>query len=116
MATKLCDIGTNRGESFAEIAEWTVERNILRSPDGMITLRRNLVNSGLELIEEEAITENVVRAIGEEEATKMKRIKQLVPKKFQKLFKEFAGVKGSQIHASLSNGELVYHRFVLRKP
>ena len=87
----------------------------LRSPDGMITLRRNLVNSGLELIEEEAITENVVRAIGEEEATKMKRIKQLVPKKFQKLFKEFAGVKGSQIHASLSNGELVYHRFVLRK-
>jgi ubiquinone/menaquinone biosynthesis C-methylase UbiE len=88
----------------------------LRSQDGMITLRRNLINSGLELIEEEIITENVLRAISEEEGTKMNRIKQLVPRKFQNLFKEFAGVKGSQIHESLSNGELVYHRFVLRKP
>lgn len=88
----------------------------LRSPDGMITLRRNLLNSGLDLVEEETITENVVRAISEEEAIKMKRINQIVPKRFQKLFKEFAGVKGSQIHAGLSNGQLVYHRFVLRKP
>lgn len=87
----------------------------LRSPDGMITLRRNLVNSGLELMEEENITENVVRAISEEEAIKIHRITQLVPRKFQGLFKEFAGVKGSQIHAGLSNGTLVYHRFVLRK-
>jgi ubiquinone/menaquinone biosynthesis C-methylase UbiE len=87
----------------------------LRSPDGMITLRKNLLNSGLTLVEEEIITENVIKAISEEEAIKMSRIKKFVPTKFQKLFKEFAGVKGSQIHASLSRGELVYHRFVLGK-
>ncbi len=88
----------------------------LRSPDGIITLRNNLSGSGLELLEEEVITENIVRAISEEEAIKIMRIKKLVPKRFQKLFKEFAGVKGSQIHAALSTGQLVYHRFVLRKP
>jgi len=87
----------------------------LRSPDGMITLRRNLVSSGLRLIEEEVITENVLTAISEEEAVKLLRIKKFVPQRFQKLFKEFAGVKGSQIHLSLSTGELVYHRFVLQK-
>ena len=37
----------------------------------MITLRRNLLNSGLRLIEEEVITENVVRAISEEETIKL---------------------------------------------
>jgi ubiquinone/menaquinone biosynthesis C-methylase UbiE len=87
----------------------------LRSPDGMITLRRNLLNSGLSLVEEEVITENVVKAISEEEAIKVARIKKFIPDRFQKLFKEFAGVKGSQIHAALSTGELVYHRFVLQK-
>jgi len=73
------------------------------------------VNSGLRLIEEEVITENVLTAISEEEAVKLLRIKKFVPERFQKLFKEFAGVKGSQIHLSLSTGELVYHRFVLQK-
>jgi ubiquinone/menaquinone biosynthesis C-methylase UbiE len=87
----------------------------LCSPDGMITLRRSLGNSGLALIEEEVITENVVKAISEEEAIRIMRIKKFVPNKFQKLFKEFAGVKGSEIHASLSTGKLVYHRFVLQK-
>jgi ubiquinone/menaquinone biosynthesis C-methylase UbiE len=88
----------------------------LRSPEGMITLRNHLLSSGLQLEQEEVITENVIKAISEEEAIKLMRIKKFVPQRFQKLFKEFAGVKGSHIHAGLSSGELVYHRFVLRKP
>jgi len=87
----------------------------LRSPDGMITLRRNLISSGLALLEEEEITQNVVRAIEEEEAIKIMLIKKFVPQKFQKIFKEFAGVKGSKIHEDLRSGILVYHRFVLQK-
>jgi ubiquinone/menaquinone biosynthesis C-methylase UbiE len=59
----------------------------LRSPDGMITLRRNLVNSGLDLIEEDIITDNVVRAISEEEATKMTRINNLCPRNFRNFLK-----------------------------
>jgi ubiquinone/menaquinone biosynthesis C-methylase UbiE len=87
----------------------------LRSPDGMITLRRNLMNSDLTLIDEEAISENVVRAIEEEEEIKKTRIEKLIPKRFHRVFKEFAGVKGSKIHQDLKTGALVYHRFVLRK-
>lgn len=87
----------------------------MRSPDGMITLRRNLLISGLSLIEEEDITKNVVKAIEEEEIMKAKRIEKFIPLKFQKLFKEFAGVKGSKIYEDLKTGTLVYHRFVLRK-
>ncbi len=87
----------------------------LRSRDGMITLRRNLLNSSLKLIEEEVITQNVVAAIVEEDAFKLIRIQKFIPKKIQKIFKEFAGVKGSKIHEDLRAGTLVYHRFVLRK-
>ncbi len=81
----------------------------------MITLRRNLLHSGMELIEEEVVTQNVVAAIEEEETFKLMRIQKFIPKKFQKVFKEFAGVKGSKIHEGLKSGTLIYHRFVLRK-
>ncbi|HKC37434.1 MAG TPA: class I SAM-dependent methyltransferase [Chitinophagaceae bacterium] len=87
----------------------------LRSPSGMKTLRENLINSGLQLIEEEDISENVIKAIEQEEPLKQKRIEQHVPGWFQKTFKEFAGVKGSQIHWGLQSGGLVYYRFVLQK-
>lgn len=87
----------------------------LRSPAGMKTLRGNLLNSGLEMIEDEDITMNVTRAIEQEEPLKQMRIEKHVPRWFQKAFKEFAGVKGSKIHEDLKAGSLIYHRFVLRK-
>jgi ubiquinone/menaquinone biosynthesis C-methylase UbiE len=87
----------------------------LRSPEGMRTLRENFINSGMELWEEENISENVIKAIEMEEPLKQKRIEQHIPVWFQKSFKEFAGVKGSKIHTSLQSGELVYYRFVMRK-
>ena len=65
----------------------------MRSPDGMITLRRNFLNSGLSLIDEENITQNVVRAIEEEELLKAKRIEQFIPVKFQKVFKTFKKIR-----------------------
>jgi ubiquinone/menaquinone biosynthesis C-methylase UbiE len=87
----------------------------LRSPEGMQTLRKNLVDSGMDLLEEENISENVIKAIEMEEPLKQKRIEQHIPVWFQKSFKEFAGVKGSKIHTSLQSRELVYYRFVMRK-
>jgi len=87
----------------------------IRSPEGMITLRRNLKNSGLTLVEEETITGNVIKAIEEEESIKILRIEKFIPRRFQKIFKEFAGAKGSKIHEDLKSGTLVYHRFVLQK-
>lgn len=86
-----------------------------RDSDKMDILRQQLKNSGLQWIEEENITSNVVQAIQAEDEVKKARIKKLFPPKWQKLFGEFAGVVGSTFHTKLGNGTKVYHRFVLRK-
>jgi ubiquinone/menaquinone biosynthesis C-methylase UbiE len=87
----------------------------MRSPNGMQSLKNNLLATGMHLCVQEDITENVINAIELEEQVKQKRISDSIPKWFAKPFKEFAGVKGSAIHKDLKNCSLVYHRFVLQK-
>lgn len=86
-----------------------------RSVENMDLLKSQLAKSGLELIEEENISQNVINAMEEEDETKQARIKRLVPAKWQKLFADFAGVVGSKLHTNLKNGTRLYYRFVLRK-
>lgn len=87
----------------------------IRSPNGMQTLKNNLLATGMHFSIEEDITNNVINAIELEEEVKQKRISDSIPKWLIKAFKEFAGVKGSKIHKDLQEGSLVYHRFVLQK-
>ena len=84
-------------------------------PEGMIKLRNQLKDSGMEFLEDEDITDNVIKAIETEEDSKQQRIEEHVPKWFQNTFREFAGVVGSKIHSDLKSGTLVYSRFVLKK-
>jgi ubiquinone/menaquinone biosynthesis C-methylase UbiE len=86
-----------------------------RDTDKMDILRSQLKNSGLQWVEEESISKNVVEAIEAEDEVKKARIEKLFPPKWQKLFGEFAGVVGSTFHTKLKNGVKVYHRFVLKK-
>ena len=87
----------------------------MRSPSGMQTLKNNLLATGMYLAVQEDITDNVVQAIELDETVKQKRISDNIPKWLIKLFKEFAGVRGSKIHLDLKSCSLVYHRFVLQK-
>ena len=87
----------------------------MRCPNGMQTLKRNLFATGMYIAIQEDITENVIEAIELEESIKQQRISENIPKWFRKVFKEFAGVKGSKIHQDLKNSSLVYYRFVLQK-
>jgi ubiquinone/menaquinone biosynthesis C-methylase UbiE len=87
----------------------------MRSPNGMQTLKRNLLSTGMYMTMQEDITENVVNAIELEDTEKQKRISDNIPKWLAKPFREFAGVKDSKIHRDLKNCSLVYHRFVLQK-
>lgn len=87
----------------------------MRSPAGMQTLKESLLATGMSLLKEEDITDNVVNAIELEEPEKQKRIAESIPKWFQKTFGEFAGVKNSQIHSGLAQRTLIYHRFVMQK-
>lgn len=87
----------------------------MRSPNGMRTLKNNLLATAMHISIEEDITQNVINAIELEENVKQKRISDTIPKWLAKPFKEFAAVKGSKIHEDLKNGSLIYHRFVLQK-
>ena len=86
-----------------------------RSDNTIEAFKSQLRNSGLELLEEEDITKNVITSIELEDESKTKRIKELIPLKWQKLFSEFAGVVGSRFYLTLKDGSRSYYRFVLRK-
>lgn len=86
-----------------------------RDQEKMDELRAQLRKSGLELIEEENISENVVNAIEAEDESKRERIQRHIPAQWQTFFSDFAGVVGSKFHLSLKNGPRSYYRFVLRK-
>ena len=83
--------------------------------ENMTTLKNQLRNSGLEMLEEENITSNVIKSIEAEDVTKKERIKKLIPQKWQALFSEFAGVVGSKFYETLRNGTRQYYRFSLKK-
>jgi len=78
-------------------------------------LKQQLLNSQMQLLTEEDISDNVRRAIELEEPVKQKRIQENIPRWLQNIFREFAGVAGSKAHVKLASGELVYYRFMLRK-
>jgi SAM-dependent methyltransferase len=85
------------------------------SNENMEIFRTQLKGTGMQWIEEENINDNVIKAIEAEDDTKNERIRALVPKRWQKLFSEFAGVVGSRFYLTLKNRERLYNRFVLRK-
>lgn len=86
-----------------------------RYAQDMAELNQLLAESGLSLREEENITDRVVQAIEAEDEAKQKRIRDLVPPKWQKLFAEFAGVAGSKFHRNLTDGTRFYYRYVMQK-
>jgi SAM-dependent methyltransferase len=86
-----------------------------RKVENIEEFRSQLRETGLEWVEEEDITDNVVRAIEAEDETKHGRIRELIPQRWQKLFAEFAGVVGSKMHLDFKNGNRLYCRYVLRK-
>jgi ubiquinone/menaquinone biosynthesis C-methylase UbiE len=84
-----------------------------RNPDSAV-LRRQLEESGLEIIACEDITANVVRGMQMNTEKYLKLIRQLVPSWLRRPAMRFAGVPGSPIYKELSSGETVYLRYVLR--
>ena len=87
-----------------------------RDVKNMDLLREQLHRSGMDVLEEEDIAPNVVKAMEAEDEAKKERIRKLFPAKWQQLFGEFAGVVGSRIHMNLKSKARLYHRFVVRKP
>jgi ubiquinone/menaquinone biosynthesis C-methylase UbiE len=87
----------------------------IRTAADISLFKHQLYSCGLTVLLEENISDNVRRAIEMEEPIKQQRIAENVPPKLQALFKQFAGVKGSQAYVQLQSSKLVYYRFVLQK-
>lgn len=86
-----------------------------RDQAGLVALRAQLENCGLKLISETEITQNVIRAIEEEDKLKKERIRKHIPDRIHGMFEQFAGVIGSKVHQGLVNKDMVYYQFVLQK-
>lgn len=93
------------------LVDFRNEKNV----ENMATLKQQLRNTGMELVTEENITENVIKSIEAEDASKQEFIRRLIPAKRQKLFAEFAGTVGSQFYLTLKGGTRLYYRFHLKK-
>ena len=87
-----------------------------RAGSGIDILRRQVVGSGFEVVREELITANVLRALELDEERKLALIDSKVPWLMRKVFKEFASTRGTATFESFHTRQWEYISFILRKP
>jgi ubiquinone/menaquinone biosynthesis C-methylase UbiE len=78
-------------------------------------LHDQLVRSGMEIVEKENITPNILRAMESDSERRLGLIKRLAPQVFHYFFQQFAGTKGSGIYQAFHSGSSIYLRYLLRK-
>lgn len=87
-----------------------------RDEKKQVSWRKQIGDSGLNLINETNITANVIAALDADDERKTHLINKLVPKLLLNSFKDFSGVKGSAIYNEFRTGVTPYLRFLLQKP
>lgn len=88
----------------------------LRSTEGMAVVHDIFKDSGLEIIEEEDIHNNVLSALRADSDRKLAIIEKKTPRFLLSTFKDYAGINGSKISRALDNGIAQYHRVLMQKP
>ncbi len=78
-------------------------------------VRELFLLSGFEIVKEEKINDNVIRALDLENDKRLDLIRRFAPWVSRSFSKQFAGVKGSRIYRALTSGEEIYINYVLRK-
>jgi hypothetical protein len=76
----------------------------------------HFANSGLQLINKNEITDNIIVALEKMSAGRKSAIKSRVPKLVRNIFESYAGVEGSRVHDSFKNGDLIYLSAAMQKP
>ena len=78
--------------------------------------RAQLRNTGLQLLSEENLTLNVIKALALDYERKLRLIDQYAPRLLRKPFNEFAGMTGASLtRGSPKDGERIYLNFLFRK-
>ena len=76
----------------------------------------HFANSGLQLINKNEITDNIIVALEKMSAGRKSAIKSRVPRLVRNIFESYAGVEGSRVHDSFINGALIYLSAAMQKP
>ena len=88
----------------------------LRGKENVDILYEQLGRCGLTVLKETNIAPNVVEALNQDHERRMKLIRESKFSVLAKLFKQFAGVKGSRVYEGFRTGRMTYLSFVLQKP
>ena len=88
----------------------------LRPVNILENLNKQFSKSGLELIQKTDITNNIIIALEKMSESRKASIREKVPKLIRKVFESYAGVKGSYVHDSFINGDLIYISASLKNP
>lgn len=86
-----------------------------RSREEVHELRDALNKSGLTMIKETDITQNIVQALNLDSDRKTEEIQRTIHKLLIKPFIQFSGTRGSKIYQDFKSTETVYLSFVLQK-
>lgn len=86
-----------------------------RYNEEMEGLRTQLIKCGFEIVKEEKITGNVLNSMDMDSKRKLELIEKKVPRLLQNAFRSFAGIKGTPIFESFSDGSRTYFNFILKK-
>jgi ubiquinone/menaquinone biosynthesis C-methylase UbiE len=79
------------------------------------TVRRDIMQSGLEICEDEQIARNVIHALELDSDRRLGEIRRKVPRFLQPTVAQFSGVRGSELYEKLRSLELDYIRILAQK-
>lgn len=86
-----------------------------RDKEPFENLKKELANSGFDIVKSTNISLEVLRALDDFNEEKMERFGKMFGGWLKKPLSEFAGVKGSVMYKDLSSGYTVYYHYILRK-
>ena len=86
-----------------------------RTPADADNLDQVLQESGLQVLEREIITLQVLEALRLDSERKLQRLEESAPKRLLGTLRRFAAIEGSDLYEFFENGTFVYLRYALRK-
>ncbi len=87
----------------------------LRTTEGNELLRNQFKEAGLNIIEEENIVKNTLKALDLDYERRFNLVSSKTPRYLKNLGKEWSSLKGTQRYESFVDGSLIYLRYMLKK-
>ncbi|MEQ8789342.1 MAG: class I SAM-dependent methyltransferase [Pirellulaceae bacterium] len=88
----------------------------LRAEADRDRLDAQLRETGMKIVEQRDVTQNVLEALRQDSERKQALIERSVNRHLIRLFRQFAAVEGSEVLEGFRSGAIVYLRYALRKP